>query len=70
VTLRQEGQDIVGRVDWAKYAKGDFVGADNDFTDSKWSPMRVASEEVATNSYGIDQLTFRPETVPRALVSE
>ena len=61
VTLRQEGQDIVGRVDWAKYAKGDFVGADNDFTDSKWSPMRVASEEVATNSYGIDQLTFRPK---------
>jgi hypothetical protein len=62
ITLRQEGSDIVGQAQWAKYATGDFVGSDIDFSHPRWRSMNVSDEEVATNSYGVDQLTFVPRT--------
>ena len=60
IRLRQNGSDIEGQAVWAKYATGDFVGSEMDFSQSKWREMNVADEETATNSYGVDQLTFVP----------
>ena len=60
IILRQEGSDIVGAVEWSKYAKGNYVGSDIDFTSPVWNPMPIASESTPNNAYGIDQLTFVP----------
>lgn len=56
--LKQDGDDVVGQVVWAKFASGDLLGREMDFSSSVWRTMDVASETKPTNSYGIDQLTF------------
>ena len=61
VRLRQDGDDIVGRVEWAKYRNGNFLGTEMDFSLSDWVPMTIGSEADPDGGYGIDQLTFLPK---------
>lgn len=61
IVLRQDGADIVGAVEWAKYARGNYMGSDIDFTSPAWNGMTIASESTPENAYGIDQLTFVPK---------